>query len=309
MEEARHLREKNDKLTKELEQLQTDRCADLEELVYLRWVNACLRYELRNYQAPPGKTVARDLSKTLSPKSEEKAKQLIVEYASSGTDEKRSHPLDSDMDCYSPSQASSRESDETSNYSLHTARSTSSKSKFLSKLKKLVLGKDRHGNRSFSTDRARTSCSDSDRRISFSTYSVEDMIGRDSCHSRSSSITEELSPGNQLSSIEEAQIESHQQKKHAQYHGRPSLDVQRMRRLNLEEYRERKGEHESNIGRYHSYERISSLHESSRAGSQDSSNYAEETDSPEMIKLKKFADVLKTSQGITINRRWSSSGK
>lgn len=64
-----------------MEQLQADRCGDIEQLVYLRWINACLRYELRNYQPAPGKTTARDLSKTLSPVSEHIAKQLILEYA------------------------------------------------------------------------------------------------------------------------------------------------------------------------------------------------------------------------------------
>ncbi|KAL3824413.1 hypothetical protein ACJIZ3_020442 [Penstemon smallii] len=79
--ESQRLRQQNENLRKELEQLQADRSTDIEELVYLRWLNACLRYELRNYQPGPDKTIARDLSKTLSPKSEERAKQLILEYA------------------------------------------------------------------------------------------------------------------------------------------------------------------------------------------------------------------------------------
>ncbi|KAJ6389602.1 hypothetical protein OIU77_027845 [Salix suchowensis] len=61
------LRQENEDLVKEVERLQADRCTDVEELVYLRWINACLRYELRNLQPPHGKTVARDLSKSLSP--------------------------------------------------------------------------------------------------------------------------------------------------------------------------------------------------------------------------------------------------
>jgi len=75
LEEADRLKQENEKLAKEIEQLQSDRFADVEELVYLKWINACLRYEVRNKDAPSGKTVARDLSKTLSPKSELKAKQ------------------------------------------------------------------------------------------------------------------------------------------------------------------------------------------------------------------------------------------
>ncbi|KAJ6711562.1 ACTIN BINDING PROTEIN FAMILY [Salix purpurea] len=74
------LRQENSDLAKQVEELQADRCSDVEELVYLRWVNACLRYELRNFQPPDGKTVARDLSKSLSFGSEMKAKQLILEY-------------------------------------------------------------------------------------------------------------------------------------------------------------------------------------------------------------------------------------
>ncbi|OAY68022.1 Protein CHUP1, chloroplastic [Ananas comosus] len=55
LEELDQLRQANEKLTKDIEQLRLDRCADVEELVYLKWVNACLRYELRNYQPPPGR--------------------------------------------------------------------------------------------------------------------------------------------------------------------------------------------------------------------------------------------------------------
>ncbi|CAG7875480.1 hypothetical protein BRARA_E01593 [Brassica rapa] len=79
--DGNRLRSENEELKKEIEQLQGDRCSDLEQLVYLKWINACLRYELRTYKPPAGKTIARDLSTTLSPDSEEKAKQLILEYA------------------------------------------------------------------------------------------------------------------------------------------------------------------------------------------------------------------------------------
>ncbi|XP_020270692.1 protein CHUP1, chloroplastic-like [Asparagus officinalis] len=244
LEEVRHLREENNKLTKEMEQLQTDRCSDLEELVYLRWVNACLRYEVRNYQAPPGKTVARDLSKTLSPKSEQKAKQLIVEYAHSDADEKRLHPVDSDIDYYSCS----------SNY---TSKSSSSKSKFLRKLKKLVLGKDAHGGNnkaSLLTERSRISCSDSEKRTSFSSYSVDDTIGRVSCNSSSPSITES--------------------------NGSQSLDIQSER-------------HNFNIDRSYSHQTMSSLVERSTGNHQNDLSYDKSTDSPEKIELKKFAEVLR----------------
>lgn len=82
-EEINNLRHANEDLTKQVEGLQMNRFSEIEELVYLRWVNACLRYELRNYQNPSGKISARDLSKNLSPKSQERAKRLMMEYAGS----------------------------------------------------------------------------------------------------------------------------------------------------------------------------------------------------------------------------------
>ncbi|KAL8260812.1 hypothetical protein R6Q59_024861 [Mikania micrantha] len=86
--ESEHLKNQNEILSKEMEQLQADRCSDVEELVYMRWLNACLRYELRNHQPGPAKTMARDLSITLSPNSEQKAKRLILEYATQEGDGK-----------------------------------------------------------------------------------------------------------------------------------------------------------------------------------------------------------------------------
>ncbi|KAJ0985682.1 hypothetical protein J5N97_004038 [Dioscorea zingiberensis] len=82
-EEVSNLRHANEDLMKQVEGLQMNRFSEVEELVYLRWVNACLRYELRNYQAPSGRISARDLNKSLSPKSQERAKRLMLEYAGS----------------------------------------------------------------------------------------------------------------------------------------------------------------------------------------------------------------------------------
>lgn len=67
-EDSRRLRHQDEDLTKEIGQLQADRCTDVEELVYLIWINACLRHELRNFQPGHDKTLAQDLSKTLSPR-------------------------------------------------------------------------------------------------------------------------------------------------------------------------------------------------------------------------------------------------
>ncbi|XP_045828217.1 protein CHUP1, chloroplastic-like isoform X2 [Trifolium pratense] len=79
--EVGRLRHANEDLQKQVEGLQMNRFSEVEELVYLRWVNACLRYELRNYKAPSGKSLARDLNNSFNPKSQEKAKQLMLEYA------------------------------------------------------------------------------------------------------------------------------------------------------------------------------------------------------------------------------------
>lgn len=143
------LREENEKLIKEVERLQVDRCGELEELVYLRWINACLRYELRNYQAPPGKTVARDLSKCLSPTSEQKAKQLILEYANSedGADKESLTLMDVDFDQWPSSQPSyltdSTDQDEypgpSSSHKPHSKRIS-----FFSTLRKIVRGLSIH---------------------------------------------------------------------------------------------------------------------------------------------------------------------
>ena len=149
MEEAKKLsnllRLENEGLMKKIEQLQSDRCADLEELVYLRWLNACLRYELRNYNFPDNRTVAKDLSNTMSPKSEEKAKQLILEYANTERmEEKGIDIMDFDSVLWSSSQPDSSECDDYSPVFNSTATriSSSKKTNLLSKLRKLIRGKD-----------------------------------------------------------------------------------------------------------------------------------------------------------------------
>ncbi|KAG6593496.1 Protein CHUP1, chloroplastic, partial [Cucurbita argyrosperma subsp. sororia] len=145
-EERDRFAQENETLTKEIEQLQAHRCADVEELVYLRWINACLRYELRNFQPAAGKTAARDLSKTLSPKSEHKAKKLILEYANTeGIEGKSINLTDFDSDQWSSSQASSHTDPGDLDYSAVdsrlTAKPSSNKIKFMSKLRSLLRGK------------------------------------------------------------------------------------------------------------------------------------------------------------------------
>ncbi|GAU13144.1 hypothetical protein TSUD_112050 [Trifolium subterraneum] len=124
---------------------------DLEELVYMRWINACLRYELRNYQPPHSKTVAKDLNKSLSPNSEKKAKQLILEYADANGS---GSIVDFDFDQWSSSQASSiTDSGEYDDFSsVDNSSAARSNTKFFSKLKRLMQGKDsRHHDSRVST--------------------------------------------------------------------------------------------------------------------------------------------------------------
>uniref|UniRef100_A0A453EYS1 Uncharacterized protein n=1 Tax=Aegilops tauschii subsp. strangulata TaxID=200361 RepID=A0A453EYS1_AEGTS len=98
VDEASYLREANDRLTRQIEQLHSDHCAHVEELVYLKWVNACLRHDLRGGDHHPSSAEqdqdgagsampsAMDLSKSMSYRSSEKAKELMLQYGSLGLD-------------------------------------------------------------------------------------------------------------------------------------------------------------------------------------------------------------------------------
>ncbi|XP_023541057.1 protein CHUP1, chloroplastic-like [Cucurbita pepo subsp. pepo] len=133
-EEVNNLRHANEDLIKQVEGLQMNRFSEVEELVYLRWVNACLRYELRNYQAPTGKLSARDLNKNLSPKSQEKAKQLMLEYAGS---ERGQGDTDLESNFSQPSSPGSEDFDNASiDSSFSRYSSLSKKPSLIQKLKK-----------------------------------------------------------------------------------------------------------------------------------------------------------------------------
>lgn len=133
-DEVNNLRHSNEDLIKQVEGLQMNRFSEVEELVYLRWVNACLRYELRNYQAPTGKVSARDLNKNLSPKSQEKAKQLMLEYAGS---ERGQGDTDLESNFSQPSSPGSEDFDNASMDSSFSRYSTlSKKPSLIQKLKK-----------------------------------------------------------------------------------------------------------------------------------------------------------------------------
>ncbi|KAL2347342.1 hypothetical protein Fmac_001342 [Flemingia macrophylla] len=139
-EEVSNLRHANEDLLKQVEGLQMNRFSEVEELVYLRWVNACLRYELRNYQTPQGKLSARDLSKTLSPKSQEKAKQLMLEYAGS---ERGQGDTDLDSNFSHPSSPGSEDFDNASiDSSTSKYSNLSKKTSLIQKFKKWGKSKD-----------------------------------------------------------------------------------------------------------------------------------------------------------------------
>ncbi|KAL9254465.1 CHUP1, chloroplastic-like protein [Drosera capensis] len=139
-EEVNSLRHANEDLLKQVEGLQMNRFSEVEELVYLRWVNACLRYELRNYQTQAGKVSARDLNKSLSPRSQEKAKQLLLEYAGS---ERGQGDTDLDSNFSQPSSPGSDDFD-TASIDSSTSRYSnfSKKQGLIQKLKKWGRSKD-----------------------------------------------------------------------------------------------------------------------------------------------------------------------
>lgn len=135
-----NLRHTNEDLLKQVEGLQMNRFSEVEELVYLRWVNACLRFELRNYQTPAGKVSARDLNKNLSPRSQEKAKQLMLEYAGS---ERGQGDTDLESNFSHPSSPGSEDFDNASIDSSTSRYSTfSKKPSLIQKLKKWGRSKD-----------------------------------------------------------------------------------------------------------------------------------------------------------------------
>ncbi|WOK97011.1 protein CHUP1, chloroplastic [Canna indica] len=306
-EEANRLRKANENLMEEIEQLQTARCTDVEELVYLRWVNACLRYEMRNYQPPIGKTVARDLSRCLSPKSEEKAKQLILEYANLGTDERGLNLVEVDSDYSSSSQASAGDLEDITVDSSSSLGHSKSKRKFLSKLKKLVLGNGNKNNRISTIDRT-TSSGNSERRASISTCSIDDIIGRDSYDSSSSCVIDEVATATLLGGMEAQTLEKHHKKDLSfQLSPRLSLDIQSLRRLD-QEAREDKGTlHKSDHMMSCRYKKISFSEDISTHPSHNNPTDQEDSCIPEKAKIKKFADVLRSSRGIPkLNKRSAS---
>lgn len=269
------MKQENEKLAKEIEQLQSDRFADVEELVYLKWINACLRYELRNKDAPSGKTVARDLNKTLSPKSELKAKQLIMEYANAGAEDCHLSHVEFGSEC-SSSRASSGEPDDVSiDVTSMTKHKNPKKKKLFSKLRKLVLGKGKE-NHEVST---------LERRVSISSCSFDDYTGRDSHDSYSSFVTEPSIPDSRRHG-------NHGFITHSSLHSVKSCPVET-------ETGNERSDH-SEVKRFSSREeRVNPFDHNARL---DSSKAI-----PEDAEIHKFADVLITSRTGSMSSRRSSS--
>lgn len=76
--EANRLKIDNEKLSKRIEMYRNDRRTDIEELIYLRWINACLKYKLQKGQDS-------ERQKSPSTKHDEKGGKIVVEL---GLDEK-----------------------------------------------------------------------------------------------------------------------------------------------------------------------------------------------------------------------------
>ncbi|CAI5490195.1 unnamed protein product [Closterium sp. Naga37s-1] len=80
--EAMLLRQRVADLLRQVEGLQNSRFSEVEEVVYLRWVNACLRFELRHNKAMAGgKDSALSLNNNRSPRSQDRAKHLMQQFA------------------------------------------------------------------------------------------------------------------------------------------------------------------------------------------------------------------------------------
>lgn len=283
--EREHLRHKNEDLEEEIERLQAYRCSDTEELVYLKWINACLRYELRNYQPPDGKTGARDLSKTLSPKSEEKAKKLILEYANTeGMGEKGIHIMEFDYDQYwSSSQASilteSGELDDSSvDNSSATKTNSSIKTKFFRKLGRIIHGKDSHDNHVLSAEKSESldygdspGCSS---RISRGTYAGAE------------------GHGSRLATPQDS--------------SRPSLDLRGFRSLREENIKDIDSVQKySDVGSSFGFRRFVLGRESADLALK--SQLDQDSDTTEKSELVKYAAVLKDSHGRTPRLRTRSA--
>lgn len=265
---------------KNIEQLKSDRCADVEELVYLRWLNACLRYEMRNCHFADGRTVAKDLSSTMSPMSEEKAKELILEYANTeGIEEKGIDIIDFDPDPWSSSLAGSSDWDDSSVFNSSATRTSHpKKTKFFSKLRKLILGKDskehqHHHDQASLGDKAAASPENLLR-----TCSSEPRHPKAGVGSRSARFRSDLPPTP----------------------FRHSLDIHRLKSLNVEDYKEfERARRYSDAAFFHARKRMFSGGGVVNESPQDATNHKSS--------LMKYAEALGHSSDEKPSHRKSKS--
>ncbi|KAJ3671143.1 hypothetical protein LUZ60_008569 [Juncus effusus] len=147
LEEASQLRETNENLAKQIDQLLDDHSSSVVEIVYLKWVNACLRYELRNFNDhSKNESMARDLNKSPSHNSMEMVKQLIIEYSNKGIDIRdpnfdfdfSSSPLSRHSSSSTPAQKSEKTTPKGKNKKPNN---------FLNSIKKIMTG-NKHSNSS-----------------------------------------------------------------------------------------------------------------------------------------------------------------
>ncbi|KAA8541728.1 hypothetical protein F0562_022880 [Nyssa sinensis] len=256
-EESHRLRQENEDLAKEIEQLQADRWGLVKQ-------------------------VARDLSKTLSPKSEEKAKQLILEYANKeGLGEKGINFMDFDSDKWSSSQASyltdSGEGDESSaDNSSANKTNTSSKTKIFSKLRRLLRGKDSHHHSKGS--------------LLETTTLVEDTVGTHSSDSPrcSSGISTGIDAG----------TDGHGDRLRTLSLGSSSSDLHRLRSVKFEDTKDLKHiRRNSDEGSPYAYKSIVSGR-SSTTDSQEN-QLLRDSETIQRSELLKYAEALRDSHGRT----------
>ncbi|GFQ08568.1 protein chup1 chloroplastic [Phtheirospermum japonicum] len=144
-EERRRLTKQNESLKKEIERHQAERSTDVEELVYLRWTNACLRHELTNHQPGPGnKTTPIN---TPSPVSDDKFKKhLTLDHAhnnnkANSVENTPDFDFDSQASCLTDIGERDDLATDTPSVNSKTESIHSSKPKVFAKLRKLLRGK------------------------------------------------------------------------------------------------------------------------------------------------------------------------
>ncbi|KAJ8651048.1 hypothetical protein MRB53_004071 [Persea americana] len=184
-----------EELLTQIEQLQNERAADMDELIYLRWTNACLRYELMRSQEQQhceennkGNELVLDLSRNSEVENcevgygwdnqeqqcgnDEKGKQSVTEI--SGNEQAKN----CEMGYGSDNLLMGAEHGEPSSMDPEAARpAAQTKPMLFGKLKRWAKGKERR----------RTSCDEKENqhrcsgRCSVSDMAIEDFTARNSC--------------------------------------------------------------------------------------------------------------------------------